>query len=953
LNIYRFNFYPNTNIRFRTPEKESLCSVPDTQNLVESDDSTLVHTTNSVYHMNDIVCVPYYVLEYICFLAGVDSHVITDQCSVVDAETLDEIEPHSDDYVDNEQNVVFHDADVGHTGGTLGIIDDIRDEVMVSDASLQDFFSRPITIASYNWTVGGTLDDDVWPWEEYFKNPRVVNRISNFKLLSCKLCIKVVVNGTPFHYGRAIMSYAPMSTLDDLTIARTGVSQDIVALSQMPHVYIDPTTSEGGTLQLPFLWWKNSLDITTSSFSPSGFTEFKQMGQLRFRTINGLKHANDGLTNVTVRIFAWAEDVKMAVPTATNPEDLVTQAGTIVPNSEEIVPHAKGGGGKPKAKDEYTGGGIISAPATVVASIARKLADAPVIGKYARATEIGANALAGVASLFGFSRPTMLTSSRFRRETKSNMAVTNVEDDVIKLTVDSKQELSIDPSIFGLSDIDEMEIKYLAQKESYLTTFDWTTAGTAETILFQTVVDPGLKAIFGSEFHLTALAFTQLPFKLWRGTMRFRFQVVCSAYHRGRLKFVWDPEKCPGATAEYNVAYTTIVDISNGSDFTIDVGWGQPFSYTNTMPFLTPEADTFTNTSTPLFYTSSEQEWGNGVLSVYVVNELTSPKDADTIQVNVFVSAGDDFEVAMPSGEVLTRLRYRDTGGADVPVLGDIEPQSEEVAGTKDAVQNPMTADTDAATLSLTDCANLVHFGESIRSFRQLVKRYNRHETIPLTYTTPVIGLNITAFQRPIMPFEPGRTNKGGVLPPVRTAGGVPYVYANLTLIRYLTTAFVGWRGGMRYLVDMPDLCCTDSIGSPVVGRYDACVPENIITELGAVGSFALAAQAAIADNMDDTAGIEGFYVQNPSNNRSLALEFPFYSRYRFMPGRYLQSFNISDATYGPCWKLRFPWFQSSTSIAQNAAKQINTYVAAAEDFTVGMFLAAPVVYFESSPPSA
>jgi hypothetical protein len=905
--------------------------------------------------MNDIVCVPYYVLEYICFLAGVDSHVVTDQCSVVDAETLDEIEPHSDDYVDNEQNVVFHDADVGHTGGTLGVIDDIRDEVMVSDASLQDFFSRPITIASYNWTVGGTLDDDVWPWEEYFKNPRVVNRISNFKLLSCKLCIKVVVNGTPFHYGRAIMSYAPMSTLDDLTIARTGVSQDIVALSQMPHVYIDPTTSEGGTLQLPFLWWKNSLDITTSSFSPSGFTEFKQMGQLRFRTINGLKHANDGLTNVTVRIFAWAEDVKMAVPTATNPEDLVTQAGTIVPNSDEIVPHAKGGGGKPKAKDEYTGGGIISAPATVVASIARKLADAPVIGKYARATEIGANALAGVASLFGFSRPTMLTSSRFRRETKSNMAVTNVEDDVIKLSVDSKQELSIDPSIFGLSDIDEMEIKYMAQKESYLTTFDWTTAGTAETILFQTVVDPGLKAIFGSEFHLTALAFTQLPFKLWRGTMRFRFQVVCSAYHRGRLKFVWDPEKCPGTTAEYNVAYTTIVDISNGSDFTIDVGWGQPFSYTNTMPFLTPEADTFTNSSTPLFYTSSEQEWGNGVLSVYVVNELTSPKDADTIQVNVFVAAGDDFEVAMPTGDTITRLRYRDTGGEDVPVLGDIEPQSDEVAGTKDAVQDPMTADTDAATLSLTDCANLVHFGESIRSFRQLVKRYNRHELIPLVRDatlSDVTVYSVTA-QRPIMPFEPGRTNKGGVLPPVVVAGGVPYVYANLTLVRYLASAFVGWRGGMRYLLVMPELCCNNSVGPISVGRYDSCVPEDVTTVIGGA-SRTNAYQSAFSQIADDVSGMEGFFIQDTSNNRTVAFEVPFYSRYRFMPGRYLQSFNISDAVYAPCWKFRFPFYAefAAPDHARLQSKQIQTYVAAAEDFTVGMFLAAPVVYFESSPPT-
>jgi hypothetical protein len=51
--------------------------------------------------------------------------------------------------------------------------------------------------------------------------------------------------------------------------------------------------------------------------------------------------------------------------------------------------------------------------------------------------------------------------------------------------------------------------------------------------------------------------------------------------------------------------------------------------------------------STP--YTSNE-DFGNGVIGVYVVNELTTPNSTidNNIEINVFVSMGDDFEVFVP-----------------------------------------------------------------------------------------------------------------------------------------------------------------------------------------------------------------------------------------------------------------------------------------------------------------
>ena len=70
--------------------------------------------------------------------------------------------------------------------------------------SMANFFSRPVRIASYSWAVGGELWETLDPWTEYFENKRVINRITNFALLRCKLCVKIVLNGNGFYFGRTI-----------------------------------------------------------------------------------------------------------------------------------------------------------------------------------------------------------------------------------------------------------------------------------------------------------------------------------------------------------------------------------------------------------------------------------------------------------------------------------------------------------------------------------------------------------------------------------------------------------------------------------------------------------------------------------------------------------------------------------------------------------------------------
>jgi hypothetical protein len=266
--------------------------------------------------------------------------------------------------------------------------------------------------------------------------------------------IKIVVNGTPFHYGRAICYYTPLAMYDNINdYAFTGPNTDQLTLNtQKPHVFINPTTCEGGEMVLPFFYPRANVDITSLDITDG-------LGLLQIDSINTLKHANGATDPVTVTVYGWAENVKLGVATQQTYDSLIIPPPISASEVEERA-------------DEY-GMGPISKPASALASIASKFKTAPVLGPYATATQIGANALSRVASIFGYSRTPILTTSVYRPNTKGSFATSNQEDDVAKLSLDCKQELSIDPRIFGRNGEDELDILSIASRQSFLDTFLW------------------------------------------------------------------------------------------------------------------------------------------------------------------------------------------------------------------------------------------------------------------------------------------------------------------------------------------------------------------------------------------------------------------------------------------------------------------------------------------------
>lgn len=805
----------------------------------------------------------------------------------------------------HSENVKFSDQMDPYLYDVDRTVDPTRKLMDTNDATLDNFFARPLKIHEEEWGTGTNLYFQIDPWALYLENARVINRLTTYNLLRATLRLKFVINGNGFQYGRAISSYLPLDFYDTLSSNASLVHEDIVQASQQPHVFLNPTTSTGGEMALPFFWHKNYLSVTDG--------EWDRLGALTTRSINPLKHANGASDKVTISVFAWVEDVSLNVLTSVDASTIVPQSGT----ASEV--------------DLANRAGFISGPATAVKKAASLAKQVPTIGPFASATEIIAGATADVAKHFGYCRPPITKAPEpYRPTPSSSLANATVPDVVSKLTIDDKQELSIDPRIAGLGNVDALNIAEIAKRESYLTSFDWTMGTAPETLLWNARIDPVTWAESGltpNSYHFPACAVAALPFKYWTGSMKFRFQIVASAFHKGRIKIVYDPNFL--SSNEYNTNYLEVVDISEKSDFTIEIGNGQETSLrTHHLPGLESVTQMYSTTA----YASVEQ--GNGVIGVYVVNELTTPNSVanNDIQVNVYVSMGDDFEVFVPNDDFQDFVFKPQSGTASqVPEsFNTSEPDA------------PQQSESETIGPGHTNHNMLgkVYTGESIQSFRTLLKRYSLHTSIAAYGTNPYILLG----RRPMFPYLRG--NVSGAVDTTSTS--TPYNFCNTMLLHWITLAFSGRRGSIRWKM-LPRTSCDyggyiqrfplgESAFQRTISTYSAPATHSGV----ASSSITQKSPTGLLTN-ETVAGTRGAAYFNSRVNPVVEFEVPYYSSFRFTPGK------VEDTTTASVFEEGYDY---ALAVQSTNRVPYDLHCAIGEDFQVYFWTGLPRVYYESIPPS-
>jgi hypothetical protein len=267
---------------------------------------------------------------------------------------------------------------------------------------------------------------------------------------------------------------------------------------------------------------------------------------------------------------------------------------------------------------------------------------------------------------------------------------------------------------------------------------------------------------------------------------------------------------------------------------------------------------------------------------MYVVNELAHPDVTANVVVKVFVSAGDDFELAVPTSQYLKQMTVTSLNNKlkpqalELPLSAQAEEVTHELKPTSGTV-----IDQHAGSSQLTDASNLVYFGESVRSFRSLLKRYNLSRFLRLTnVAVGVYHWWFRVFAFPPYPQKyatPGRfTYTDGDLD-VRQPGLV-------TLLNYLSVGYVGWRGSLRMFVDV----VSDNVdGSSGLSNLSATL-DHVPSTYEDYGSQVLSGNTGdvIQEYYDYDHGLDGKAYESSGVQPTLSVDIPYYNNLRFSPTR-------------------------------------------------------------------
>ena len=820
-------------------------------------------------------------------------------CCKLIAEYEPQSEICSDTVPSSEQHhtlTTFYDENPSFTCSTKTTQDPTRDSAQDGDAMLSTFFERPIVIDKSTWTVGGTLNKVYEPWGLWSANPRVRNRMANFRNFRGDLHLKVVINGNAFYWGSAILSYQPYNENSSFIREDATYIGDKMQATQRPHIMLDPTTSQGGQLDLPFFWHDDNVDITQNTMN--------RLGSVWLTGLVNLENTQS-TQSITITTYAWLTNVKLSGPTQVNPIGLLPQA------------------------DEYNDGGPISKPAAIVSKIAGKLETTPVIGKYAMATKMAANTVGTVARALGYSKPLEISNPQKYKNTQTgDLATTDTVDTCVSLGMSSKKEVTIDPSTTGLSNVDELMFKNLYQKESYLCSVPWRTTDTSDNLLFSAPVTPMLVNSVARDIpasivgrNLAPCGYVALPFRYWKGRMRIRFQFVGSAFHKGRVKLSWDPA-FGQSTVEDNTTFNQIVDVADQRDFSMVIGWGshQPALSTGGAPATT-------NYSLGAVLAPGNGLFHNGMLKLSVVNTLVFPATTTAdVAFNVFVSF-EDLEVFDPDSDNFQLYSYFPVPPA--PAAQEYEEQSaSHHIGDSTPVEN---AAPDSAPLineiggsKMLEPAAFMH-GDPVVSFRQAMKRYAFVESIVFQESAAAANMNSTLITRRAVPLYRG--------PQVGGYHGNDEVVCPMTMFAYIAGAFSGWRGSVRYKVYniFPELWRH----SMTVSRGGSGVISQSFTSYS-LSSENITQQRAAVDE-----SFSGRAITCEVMGHILEFEIPWYANRRFAPTHIPPNTNTAFATY----RIEVSSLTRPNDIIESR-QVLDIYQSMGEDMNFFYFRGVPTLYF-------
>lgn len=764
---------------------------------------------------------------------------------------------------------------------------------------LNKFFERPTLIQTITWGSGGVSSGRFYPWTDFLSNAYIENKLKNYALFRGDLHIKLVVSANPFTYGAALLSYTPVyQYVTDSVAEATGALQN----SQKPHIWVWPQNNAGGELVLPFFWKSPYVNILTTA-------ETDKLGELFLEEVIGLDTANDvAIPTLTIQVYAWCTNVKLAAPTT----QLVLQAGV---------------------ESEYKQGPV-ERIATTVAGISTALTAVPVLEPFAMATTMAATTLASIASLFGWSKTVLIQGAHaFRPLFYHGFTSSDIGNAMDKLALDQKTELSVDPRIVNLSGQDELSLSYLLQKEAYTCNSNWLSSDSVGDQLFEFPVWPGIMRSTDNTTYYTVqatpMAYFANMFSYWRGDIVFRFRLVASQYHRGRIKITYEPKGEVGASDYSNIALTKIVDITEENDITFVVPYSQE------QPWLNMSFDPTDSLSIGYQYdktgsASHVNSYTNGTIRVQVLTTLSSPQATPSCHIIAYVRGGENLEVAVPQ---MDDQVYKNTTHLDL--------------------QSGIESFSDILTGQSYQHRYKVNMGEQIASLRQVLCRSTLSQFLTPFQSALNCTMGFCNVRMTRTPAPPGYDTGAPLYSEKIVAPGTNarFTFSFMHPINWVAPCFAAMRGGIQvnfafsngqnHRMDLARITRVQTL----ISANDAKLVGSHINLISGIdqNTSAVTVHSAVMGN-----GASGTAMTNIENCPVLSAELPDQHQYLFNVTRqedWLRGTSTDDSNRHTYLVDAKGYIASDTYKAVSLEKYMNI----APDFNLHFFVCTPTVYYSSS----
>lgn len=636
---------------------------------------------------------------------------------------------------------------------------------------------RPIQILNGKLAATGFAAQAL-PDVLFTKSPNLVNKLRNFAYLRANVRARLVFTATPFMSGKYLMWFAPYDGFSNRPIA-----SNLTCKSGFPCVEIDIATGAPVELKIPYCSPLSHFDIANG---------LGYMGKLYCDPITATLEGTTPSPGAPFTLFMWFEDVELAMPTALD----FTQPA-VPPLFAQIATEEQMKIAKPSISAVSMG---VSSTAKLFSSIV------PNWSGFLKPVEWISRSLSMSAAAIGLNKPQNLhTSTAFFNLPGKDFTNMDGVDSGVVLGAAPDNSLTLPAGLFSTT-IDEMDLGYVCKKPCIVTnTINWDTTVTQGTVLYTMPVHAGLIPN-GATLQPTLMSYVASMFEKWAGGLKFRLAVAKTAFHSGRLRITFIPNATDAllAGAQLDQSYNWILDLSASSELEFEV------PYVSNTPwkevYLSP------NTFDPRFIT--------GTLSISVLTPLVvaSPSASSFAPFHIWVSAADDFSLAVPCCPRYAPLEY--SAVLEAQIWGETtsaQAVPESMISTMMFPKAPIDA-THGEQMTI---------GEKVVNLRQLIKRFSRIavgspspyisvDTLDYTYPgpfpktgevygTPLLGIDPANFGSNIVPYVNGKYDivdtkffsNGNILTPGDAV--VNSVLQPVGPLQYLSFLYTFWTGSKRY----------------------------------------------------------------------------------------------------------------------------------------------------------